>query len=169
MMKKRMFLSAILSLLFCFVYAQNEVLTRDSFTLVLPIDGESFYEQVVEISPYFFEGNILQIYPGDKLLVEVKMKEDEITLMEVVKENQYPERTIELEFTQKTKDNKNDFMMLKITNPFNKKLNYQAMMFTVGADQWKSTSIIPVEAKLSSSKSWQDVIVSLVLSDWSLE
>jgi hypothetical protein len=168
-MKKRMLLAVVLSLAYCVGFTQNEVLTRDTFTLILPIDGVSYYEQEVERSPYFFEGNILQIYPGESLLVEVTLKGDEIALMQVVKENINPERTIQLEFTQKTKDNKSEFMMLKVSNPFDKKLNYQAMMFSVGATEWKKTSIIPVQPGLSSFESWKEVIVSLVLSEWSLE
>lgn len=164
-----MLLAVMLSLAYCVGFTQNEVLTRDTFTLILPIDGVSYYEQEVERSPYFFEGNILQIYPGESLLVEVTLKGDEIALMQVVKENINPERTIQLEFTQKTKDNKSEFMMLKVSNPFDKKLNYKAMMFSVGATEWKKTSIIPVQPGLSSFESWKEVIVSLVLSEWSLE
>ncbi|NJK98670.1 MAG: hypothetical protein HC905_30475 [Bacteroidales bacterium] len=69
----------------------------------LPVDGEKYYEQKVESTPYFVKEKILQIYPGEKLFIEVETDKKEITSMKVVKKKLNPEKTIEIEFTQTVK------------------------------------------------------------------
>jgi hypothetical protein len=150
-------------------FAQNEKPERSELTLKLPVDGELYYEQEVKSSPYFVKDNILQIYPGEKLFIEVDFKKKEISSMKVVKENLKPKRTIEIEFTQNSKEGKNEFMMLKILNPFKDDLDYNAMMFIVGNDKWINTNVLPISAGLSSYETWPDVIITLVLSDWKLK
>ena len=165
-MKIKVFMTILLSLSFAFTYAQNEKEKRDEFTLKLPVDGEQYYEQKVESSPYFVKEKVLQIYPGEKLFIEVELAENEIISMKVVKENLNPEKTIEIKLTQTVKDRKNEMMMLKIVNPFKKDLEYKAMMFIVGHDKWINTNVLPVKAKLTGYESWTDVIITLVLTEW---
>ncbi|MFK8058079.1 MAG: hypothetical protein AB8F78_18270 [Saprospiraceae bacterium] len=159
----------LFSLTIAFTYAQNKNPNRDNFTLVLPVDGKSSYEQDVVSGPYFPKEKVLQIYPGETLLIEVETKRKKIISMKVVTENLSPKKTIEIEFTQTVKDRKNEFMMLKVLNPFKKDLEYKAMMFIVGRDNWMSTSIIPIKREATGFEMWNDVLVSLVLTDWELK
>ncbi|MFT5818950.1 MAG: hypothetical protein ACI8ZM_000171 [Crocinitomix sp.] len=168
-MKIKVLLSILLSLTVSFSFAQNEQPNREEFTLKLPVDGKQFYEQKIEKSPYFAKANVLQIYPGEKLFIEVELKKKKITSMKVVKENLNPEKTIKIEFTQNTKDGKSESMMLNVANPFKMDLEYKAMMFIVGNDKWINTNVLPVRSKLSGYEMWQDVIITLVLSDWELK
>jgi len=168
-MKVKILLTILLSLTLGISYAQNEKTNREEYILKLPVDGEQFYEQKVENSPYFVKENVLQIYPGEKLLIEVKIKKKEFISMKVVKKNLNPEKTIEMEFIQNTKDKKSESMMLKVVNPFKKELEYKAMMFDVGNNQWIHTSIIPVQPKLTGYETLTDVIITIVLSDWKLK
>lgn len=168
-MKTKVIMTILLSLSFAFTYAQNEKEKRDEFTLILPVDEEQYYEQKVDSSLYFIKEKVLQIYPGEKLFIEVEINKKEITSMKVVKENLNPEKTIEIEFTQTVKDRKSDMMMLEIVNPFKKDLEYKAMMFIVGHDKWISTSVLPVKAKLTGYETWPDVIITLVLTEWKLK
>jgi hypothetical protein len=71
-MRTKVIMATLLSLSFAFTYAQNEKLNRDAFTLILPVDGEQYYEQNVGNSPYFVKEKVLQIYPSEKLFVEVE-------------------------------------------------------------------------------------------------
>ena len=162
-------MTILLSLSFAFTYAQNEKVNRDEFTLKLPVDGVQYYEQKVESSPYFVKEKVLQIYPGEKLFIEAEIVKKEITSMKVVKENLNPKKTIEIEFTQTVKDRKNEMMMLKVVNPFNKDLQYNAKMFIVGHDKWINTNVYPVMAKLVGYEVWSDVIITLVLTEWKLK
>jgi len=168
-MKVKVIMVALLSLSFSFTYAQNEKPNREAFTLQLPVDGVRYYEQKVEKSPYFVREKILQIYPGEELLVEVEIERNEIISMKVVKENLNPEKTIKINFTQTVEERKSKFMMLEIINPFEKDLEYKAMMFIVGQDRLINTNVLPVEAKLISYEIWPDVIISLVLTEWKLK
>lgn len=168
-MKTKTLFTIFLSMSFAFTFAQNEIINRDEFTLKLPVDGEQYYEQKVASSPYFVKEQVLQIYPGEKLFIEVEIGKKEIISMKVVKENLNPEKTIEIEFIQKTKDRKSEMMMLKVVNPFKKNLEYKAMMFIVGNDKWINTNVLPVQANLTGFETWTDVIISLVLSEWKLK
>jgi len=168
-MKTRTFLTILLTLSSIFTFAQNDKANREEYTLKLPVDGKQFYQQKIEKTPYFVKENVLQIYPGEKLFIEVETSKSEITSMRVVKENLNPQKTIMVDFTQTTKGKKSESMMLKIVNPFEKDLEYKAMMFTVGHDKWIDTNVYPVRAKLTSFEMWSDVIITLVLSDWKLK
>jgi hypothetical protein len=168
-MKTRAVITILLSLSFTFSHAQNEKGKRDSFTLKLPVDGDQYYEQKVESSAYFVKENVLQIYPGEKLFIEVETNKNKITSMKVVKENLNPKKTLEIEFTQEVKDRKNELMMLKVVNPLKKELEYKAMMFIIGHNKWIGTNVLPVNANSTGYETWRDVIITLVLSEWKLK
>ncbi|MNQ66728.1 hypothetical protein D3C85_812270 [compost metagenome] len=166
-MKKLLYLVLILAA--SFSYSQNEVKEREAFTLKLLVDSEQFYQMNVDKSKYFVKENILQIYPTEKINIQVEIKNDTIFAMKVVEKIVEPKKTIQIEFVQNVKDNKSEGMMLKVTNPFDKKLNYNAMMYIVGHDKWISTSIIPILPNLVNYETWNDVIISLVLEKWRFE
>ena len=148
--------------------AQNLNPQREAFTLKLPVDGVNYYEQEVNAGPYFVYKNILQIYPSEKINIEVELKNDTIFSMKTVKENLNPKNTIEIEFSQIVKDRKSEMMMLKVKNPFNQKLEYKAKMYIVGQNRWINTSIIPVQPNLIGYETWTDVIITLALDNWKL-
>lgn len=148
--------------------AQNLKPQREAFGLKLPVDDVSFYEEEIKSSPYFVHEHILQIYPSEKLYIEVELKNDSIFSMKTVKENLNPKNTIEIEFLQSVKNRKSEMMILKVKNPFKKKLEYKANMFVVGNKKWINTSIMPVEPNLIGYETWTDVIISLALDNWRL-
>lgn len=148
--------------------AQNLNPHREAFTLKLPVDGVNYYEQEIKSGPYFVYKNILQIYPSEKINIEVELKNDTISSMKVVKENLDPKKTIEIEFSQTAKDGKSEMMILKLKNPFNRKLEYKAKMYIVGQNKWMNTSIIPVQPNLIGYETWTDVIITLALDNWKL-
>ncbi len=150
-------------------HAQNFKPTREAFTLKLAVDGEKFYEEDLKSSAYFPRPGLLQIYPTEKLNIEVEIKADTIFSMQVVKENLNPEKTIEIVFSQTVENNKHELMMLKVNNPFDKELSYKARMFVVRQEKWARTSIVPIPAKLSGYETWPDVIISLALYDFMLK
>lgn len=149
--------------------AQNDKESREAFTLKLAVDSVRFYQQEVQKSKYFIKENVLQIYPGEHIFVEAETKDGIIESMKVVKENKNPSKTIEIEFSQDAEGSENKGMTLQVSNPFNKTLHYDAMMYIVGKDRWINTSIIPVRPKLKGFEMWNDVIITLVLDNWRLE
>lgn len=163
------FFTLILGLISSLYLAQNENNSREAFTLKLAVDSINYYEQEVKESKYFVKDNILQIYPGEHIFIEAEVKNNIIQSMKVVKENKNPEKTIEIDFSQKVSGRKSDGMTLQISNPFDKKLNYNAMKYIVGRNEWLKTSIIPIQPKLTNFELWNDVIITLVLNNWRLE
>ena len=150
-------------------YGQNNIKQRNPFTLKLAVDNDQFYKMEVGKSDYFVKENTIQIYPTEKLNVEVELKSDTIYSMQVVEKIINPKRTIQIEFKQNIKDKKSDGMMLIVKNPFDKKLNYNALMYIVGHNKWIPTSIIPILPNLVNYETWNDVIITLVLEKWRLE
>lgn len=168
-MRIKLITTILLTLSFAFTYAQNDKEKREEFTLQLPVDGKQYYQQKIESTPYFVKEKVLQIYPGEKLFIEVEADKKKIISMKVVKENLNPDKTLEIKFTQSVKDQKNELMMLEIANPFKKDLEYKALMYIVGHNKWIDTNVLPVRAKMSGFETWPDVIITLVLSDWKLK
>jgi len=166
-MKKILFI--ILTFASNLSFSQNEITEREPFVLKLAVDNEQFYQMDVPKSKYFVKENIIQIYPTEKLNIEVEIKSDTIFSMKVVEKIVEPKRTIQIEFSQNIKEKKPEGMMLKVTNPFNRKLNYNAMMYIVGNNKWISTSIIPIQPNLMNFEMWNDVIITLVLEKWRFE
>ncbi|WP_409417901.1 hypothetical protein [Flavobacterium sp. PS2] len=166
-MKKTFTIFAFLLFILC--YSQDVKTNRESIKLELIADAENNYSMQVPNSPYFVKEKILQIYPSEKLYIETVIKNDSIYSMEVVNKNVNPKRTIEIEFSQNVTDRTNKQMLLKVTNPFDKKLNYNALMYIVGHDKWIPTSIIPILPNLVNYETWQDTIITLVLENWRFE
>jgi len=169
MNKNKILFSLIICLISTFCFAQNDKEFRDEFTLKISVDSVQFYQQEVPKSKYFVKDGVLQIFPGENLFIETETNGNEITAMKVVKENLNPTKTIELKFYQTTEGRKHEQMMLEVKNPFNKELNYDAMMFIVGHKDWIKTSIIPIKPKLMNFEMWNDVIITLVLSNWRIK
>ena len=57
-------------------------------------------------------------------------------------------------------------MMLEIHNPFLKNLTYEAKMFLLRTKKWNDTDVYPVMAGISGIETWNDIIISLGLSNW---
>ena len=99
--------------------------------MFLAVDGGTFYETDIKASPYINGPNILQIYPGEKVYVEVNQDHGDIKSFQCMKENKNPNKTIEVSFTQNVNNKQHEGMMLKISNPFSMDLKYRASIFTL--------------------------------------
>lgn len=95
-MKKILFIILTFTASFC--YSQNEIKEREPFVLKLAVDSDQFYQMDVPKSKYFVKENIIQIYPTEKLNIEVEIKNDTIFAMKVVEKIVEPKRTIQIEF-----------------------------------------------------------------------
>lgn len=145
--------------------AQN----RKAFTLEIAANETQQYKAEIPESPYLVKEKIVQIYCGEKIFIECEISKDTISSMKIVEKNTNPKKTIEIEFTQNAEDRKNISTMLIVKNPFDKKLNYDAIMFTPICQTWKPTSIIPIQPKLMNFETWPHSIITLVLENWRFE
>lgn len=73
---------------------------------------------------------------------------------------------MEISFIQIVENEKHSNMILKVRNPFKQDLKYDAVIRVMNAQEWVSTSIIPVKAGLIGFEMWPDVIVSIALAEW---
>ncbi|MET0637936.1 MAG: hypothetical protein ABWZ25_18030 [Chitinophagaceae bacterium] len=166
-MKNVLLISSILFLYIGRIEAQkNDVLTRVPYTLKMIVDDSTFYEEKINAVPYIFPNRSLQMYPGEKIFLEVELKNNEIADMKPVKENENPSRTLILEFIQHTENNVHKRMSLVVTNPFPSTLTYKAKIFPLSVKNWVSTSIYPVSPGLLGIELWPDLITSIALGDW---
>lgn len=149
--------------------SQNEREKRKPLSLNLAVDTTQYYAMDVEETPFLVQEKVLQIYPGEKVFLETEIKGDTIYSMKSVEKNLYPEKTIEVEFTQDANDKNNISMFLNVKNPFNKTLKHDALMYTVAGQKWERTSIIPIRPKLQNFETWGYTIITLVLDNWRFE
>ena len=149
-------------------FAQNIIVYRPAMNLKIPVDGLNYYEERVPSKPYFVKDKKLQIYPGEKLFIEVEIKKDTIFSMNVVKANLFPERTITINFSQKANGNKSESMTFKMTNPFKKTLECKALIYKVGQKGWKTVTINPILPNSVGSETWKDVVITMVIDKWKL-
>lgn len=159
----------ILSFLFATVicYGQNNDLPqREAFKLSIAVDDTSIYSADIKASDFILPENTIQIYPGENIFVEVELEKNVIKSMKTVKENLNPKKTLIISFNQVVEGKTNKGMMLKIENPFKKKLEYKALMFLMNYKKWVPTNVLPVYPKLSSYETWPDLIVTIALGEW---
>lgn len=147
-------------------FGQNN---RKAFTLEIAANETQQYKVEIAEGPYFVKEKILQLYCGEKVFIECEIAKDTISKMIIVEKNTNPEKTIEIELTEDSHDRKEVSTMLLVKNPFDKKLNYNAIMFTPISQTWKPTSIIPIQPKLQNFETWPHAIITLVLKDWRFE
>ncbi len=152
-----------------FLYSQNDKPKRSAYRLEIAANETHQYGMDVKESPYFVKEKIIQIYCGEKIFVECEIDAYTISKMKVVEKNMHPEKTIVIDFSQSAENRKDIRTNLYVKNPFSKTLRYDASMFTPASQQWKSTSIIPIDPKLENFEMWPHSMITLVLENWKLE
>ena len=130
------------------------------------VNDSNFYETDIAPGPYFVNEGAIQIYPGEEVFISAKLKNGELRDMHVVSSPKDTTKVIRVKLWQTANGRTHEQMMLRITNPFDGELHYQAAMYLLEHKQWAETSTIPVRAGLSAYETWSDIIVTMALSDW---
>lgn len=148
---------------------QNDKPERSGFILRVPRNAKQTYIQQVNPGPYFAEKSTLQLYPYEKVYVEVELKSDTIFAMKTVQTNVHPDRTLEIEFCQNVEQNTARPTQLWVKNPFARPIRYTALLYSIEDSAWRESNHV-LRARWSSDVIWKKEIVgSLVLKDWRLE
>jgi hypothetical protein len=167
-MKKYCFIYLLLASLYS--YGQDTgVLKRTPYKLSVAVDKTSFYEEDIQSTAFVLPDKTIQVYPGETIFVEVEVVDGVVKNITAVKEIKNPSITLTISFTQTAKNKVHELMMLKIENPFPKKLLYKAGIYLFKQKKWVGTSVYPVEAGLSGFETWPDIIISIALKDWKFE
>jgi hypothetical protein len=167
-MKNTIILILILITLGAFAQG-NDKPSREALKLKLSVNDTDFYAADIKQSDYVLKNNTIQIYPGEKIFIEMDVVNKEIKSLKSVKENINLEKTVTITFSQVSEDRKHQQMILNIQNPFAFNLNYSAAMFLMKQKRWVKTDVLPVRAKIGSYETWSDIIVTMALSDWKLQ
>ncbi|HMI08316.1 MAG TPA: hypothetical protein VK528_12260 [Flavobacterium sp.] len=165
-MKNLFILLGILSL--SIVQSQNLKPDREAFTLKVQLNKKQFYTQDINNLPYFPEAGTLQIYPDERINIEVEVLNGTIISLTSVAENVHPEKTIEIEFCQVIEDHITKSAQIFIKNPFDKKLKFKTVTYVINDSEW-----IPeprsAKAKATECLVWKQTLGSFVMKDWELE
>lgn len=150
--------------------AQGNLLPeRQAMDLKLAVNDSTFYEMQVKASPYVLPENTVQIYPGERVFVEFETKGRRVKSIQTVKEVLRPEKTVIISFGQVTEGRTHKGMMLEVTNPFGRKLEYEAIIFLMHEQKWIPTTVVPVPAGLGAYETWPDAILTVAISKWKLK
>lgn len=164
----RRFLSVIGLLAFAVCQAQNENPNREAFVLKVQRNSKQSFIQQIQSTPYFIEQGALQLYPNEKVYVELDVRDGVIVSMQTVAQNLNPDQTIEIEFCQFIEHDAAKPTLLYIKNPFDKKLKYDAIAYQIEESQWV-TEAQSADKKYTSVQKWPMVISSLVFKNWAFE
>jgi len=168
-----MTLKAILLFLFVaiidFSHAQTDKTnTRPPFELKVFVTDSTVYDAQMKETQYVVHPGVLEIFPGDSILVEADVLKDSLVNLHVVTQTSNPKKTLLITFNQ-TGSGNNRQMMLKIVNPFDRYLNYSANILPVQTKKWTSTSINPVYPHIVSYELWHYAIAAILLHDFYLK
>ncbi|MBC7937748.1 MAG: hypothetical protein H7Y86_20555 [Rhizobacter sp.] len=169
-MKQIILLTLLITFLSNVTNGQDNIpLKRKPYKLAVAVDKEIVYEEDLKDNPYVWPDKTVQLYPGETVYIEIEFNKDTIKRFVAGKENTNPSTTLELTFTQVSNDKVHELMMLKVKNPFKKKLVYEAMIFLMKQKKWVKTSVIPVEGGLMGFETWPDIITSIGVGGWTFK
>lgn len=148
------------------VGAQNENPERQAFTLNLTQEDGNLYTKEIPKSAYLIENKTLEIYPTEKINIEVEVRRDTVYSLNIVKKIAIPQKTITVEFYQ---DVKKMETWLKIYNPFKKwKLKYDAEVFLLKREKWVVGEVLEIEPQKQAAEVWVNTMSAIRLWNWKL-
>ena len=167
MKKQILFLIGILA---CagFGFSQEKNL-RESFVLNLAVSEDQYYAAELGESPYVLPENTVQVYPGEELDIEADVENDVLVNLKNVGEIKNPEKTLIIKFSQICDGRKHQAMMLSVFNPFEKDLEYSAIIYLLMYGRWVETDVIDIKPNAIGYETWRDIICTIALNGWKLK
>lgn len=167
MKKSLLFFAAIL--IFTSGAFSQEKKNRDSFELKMAVDEEHYFAAKIPGSAYILKDETVQVYPGEELFVEAEISDGNLVNLKNVAVNENPEKTLVIKFEQINEGKKHKCMMLSIFNPFEKELEYSAIILLPKYGRWVETDVIGIKPNGPGYETWPDLISSIALTDWKLK
>lgn len=162
-MRKLLLAYLLTALHFAFYSQPGQGSFRENDSRNIFIDNNSVYELNVPAGSIVISDSIIQMYPNEKLYLEVDLIGNRFTNFQLVPEVKYPKKTLVLEFKQVVEKDIHKQMILKIQNPFEKELHYNSHIYLLKEKKWVSTNVFPVKAGKTSYEVWPDIITSITL------
>lgn len=121
-----------------------------------------------EENKFVYQDKFIKLFIGDEIFIQVKTINDSIKEFKIVSKIEDLSNTISVSF-KFDKFGKNKATILKMNNPFDKELNYKALISTSQNPNFEETSIVPVYPKIFTMEMWPYNIESIILYDFQLK
>lgn len=157
----------LIIILFPFIFnAQNEKLQREAFTLNLTEENGNSFRKEIPMSSYLIGKGILEIYPTEKINLEIEVRNDNIYSKKIVNKITKPKQTITVYFYQNVTKMET---RLNVYNPFKRYiLKYDAEIFLLKREKWVVGEVLQVEPKKEVSEVWVNTMSAAKLWNWKL-
>ena len=146
---------------------------RPSFILRLAIDEQRRWQVEIPQRPYIIENNAVQIFPGDRLLIEAIVVGNEITKLLVVNELRDLNNTIILEFWQNTYEENSlihQYMWFNVINPFDRIMEFYAEIQLIGESGFRQyPNKFKIMPKSSVNDMFGGIFISMILHGFILQ
>lgn len=116
----------------------------------------------------FIYGQSIKLFMGDSILVEAKVGVNSLKDFKVVDKISDSSKTMVIRFTTEYFGGEKS-SLLKISNPFERTLNYKAKIKLFKREGFSETSIVPILPGIFSMEIWPDKLESIVLYDFKLD
>lgn len=147
----------------------KELKTRKAFNLTMAVDGERYYSAEIPKSSYVLPNNTVQLFPGETLYIEADVENDFLVNLKCVSANKNPEKTLVISFFQVSEEKKHECMMLSVFNPFDRELEYSAIIGLLLYGKSVETDVWDIAAGTTGYETWPDLINTIALDNWKLK
>ena len=147
-----------------FIEYCETAMCRKNLTVKLKQNDWQYYERTFELLPPAVQGEMINIYAGEKIFIEADFNADQPENFKQVLENKNPEKTIVFDLKQATDTGDGIGMMLTVSNPFSRPLHYKMGMMPLDKEDLYKTSSCPVIAGGSIYEHWPHPIFQIVIA-----
>jgi len=144
----------------------KQVSCREATKVSLAVDSEKHWEGTFPKSPFVLNEELVNIIPGETLYLTGVVSEDKLTKLTATTEKPAEGEVVTISFHQEVGDKNDHIMILRIHNPYEKPLQYNAGALALGESRTFKTSTCPILPGISTHESWPYPILRLVLNDF---
>lgn len=142
---------------------------RPDYKILLAVNNDVLYEATIKGSQYIIIDSVIQIFPGEKLFVEADIVRDNLTNFKMVPQITDSSKTLTIEFLQEVNGKEHKQMVLRVDNPFNQKLEYNAISSRITDKTPVMISDLTIPANAKSVQTWPDILTALILKSFKIE
>ena len=128
-------------------------------TVRLKLNNKEYFEMEFPKGPYVAEG-FINVLAGEEVLVEFDDTGGMLSNPHYVKTATKPERTVSFRLEQT-----DEGTVLRVKNPFTKSIMYDCLIQHYSEQRLRKTSIVPVQAGLTSFEMWPYPVAQVVVSN----
>ena len=149
-------------------FAQQDTMSsprRQAHQLSLPVADKVQYKYDVPAGLFVRNNDTLQLFPGEKVFLEVNHNGREIKGVKAVQQISEPLRTLTISFRQVADSTTHKNMLLTIDNPFDKQLQCTMLLGVILAKRWERGGALNIPPG-KTAQAWPQILISLSLQDW---